>query len=373
MRSLTAFRIVLHDRNSTLGVLLGVVSIVFLVGQQLSILFGLLNYMSVLVDHSGADAWITSANASSADAVNLISARYVDRVIGLPEVLWAEPVLIGNGLFRTKNNSFESVRVVGVRRPRLAGGPWEFVAGDERSLLDLEAVTVDQLDLKKLGHPALDEVTEIGGQRVRVGAITKKVRGFQGTLVFASLDKVKEISRTPPGRYSAILVRFKDEVNKEAALEKLRAILPECSVFSRAELSRLTRNYYFSQTGIGSSFGFSTAMAVLIGVVIITLTMYTIVLGRVRDFAVMRAIGGRRVDIAVVVISQALIIAGIGVFAGFLMLSTFLRVTSSSSIPSYLPVYVPVILAAGTIVISLLGSLIALRVALKTEPAAVFR
>jgi len=247
------------------------------------------------------------------------------------------------------------------------------VAGDERSLLDLEAVTVDQLDLKKLGHPALDEVNEIGGQRVRVGAITKKVRGFQGTLVFASLDKVKEISRTPPGRYSAILVRFKDEVNKEAALEKLRAILPECSVFSRAELSRLTRNYYFSQTGIGSSFGFSTAMAVLIGVVIITLTMYTSVLGRVRDFAVMRAIGGRRVDIAVVVISQALIIAGIGVFAGFLMLSTFLRVTSSSSIPSYLPVYVPVILAAGTIIISLLGSLIALRVALKTEPAAVFR
>jgi len=128
MRSLTAFRIVLHDRNSTLGVLLGVVSIVFLVGQQLSILFGLLNYMSVLVDHSGADAWITSANASSADAVNLISARYVDRVIGLPEVLWAEPVLIGNGLFRTKNNSFESVRVVGVRRPRLGpedpGNSW---------------------------------------------------------------------------------------------------------------------------------------------------------------------------------------------------------------------------------------------------------
>jgi hypothetical protein len=86
MRSLTAFRMVLHDRSSTAGALLGVVAIVFLVGQQLSVLFGLLNYMSVLVDHSGADAWIMSANLRNADAGNLVSARYMDRVMGLHEV-----------------------------------------------------------------------------------------------------------------------------------------------------------------------------------------------------------------------------------------------------------------------------------------------
>jgi len=56
VRSLAAFRMVVHDRSSTAGALLGVVAIVFLVGQQLSVLFGLLNYMSVLVDHSNADA-----------------------------------------------------------------------------------------------------------------------------------------------------------------------------------------------------------------------------------------------------------------------------------------------------------------------------
>ncbi|MGB9691027.1 MAG: hypothetical protein ACPL7D_02545, partial [Candidatus Sumerlaeaceae bacterium] len=86
MRSLTALRIVVHDRSSTAGSVLGVIAIVFLVGQQLSILFGLLSYMSVLVDHSGADAWILSANARNVDAVNQISARYLHRVIGLEEV-----------------------------------------------------------------------------------------------------------------------------------------------------------------------------------------------------------------------------------------------------------------------------------------------
>lgn len=372
MRSLTAFRMLMHDRSTTAGSLLGVVAIVFLVGQQLSILFGLLNYMSVLVDHSGADAWIMSANLSNADSGNLVSARYLDRIVGLDEVEWVEPVLIGNGLFRTKDGSFESVRVVGTRRPRVAGGPWQFAQADERALLDLEAVTVDRLDLAKLGHPILDQVTEIGGKRVRVGAVTEGVRAFQGTLVFSSLEKVKEIARTPPGRYSAILVRFKANADRTVTLSRLRSLAPKCSVFSSQELSRLTRTYYIVNTGIGGSFGFSTVIAILIGVVIISLTMYTGVLGRSRDFAVMRAIGGRRRDIAVVVISEAMIIAGVGLFTGFLLLATLLNTTSGSSIPSYFPAHIPPILAGGTLIVSLLGSLIALRVALKAEPASVF-
>lgn len=372
MRSLVALRMVVHDRSSTAGALLGVVSIVFLVGQQLSVLFGLLNYMSVLVDHSGADAWILSANVRNADAGNLISGRYLDRVIGLPDVEWAEPVLIGSGLFRRPDGSSESVRVVGVRRPRLSGGPWAYAEADERALLDVEAVTVDRLDLRKLGNPALESITEIGEQRVRVAAVTDQARGFQGTLVFASLDKVKEIARTPPGRYSSILVRFRDGADRTAALDRLRFVLPECSVLSSAELSRLTRAYYVTNTGIGGSFGFSTVIAVLIGVVIISLTMYTSVLSRSRDFAVLRAIGGRRWDVAVVVISETFIITGAGLFVGFLLLATLLNTTGGSEIPSYFPTYVPPILAGGTVAVSLLGSFIALRMALRAEPASVF-
>lgn len=372
MRSLTALRMVIHDRSSTAGALLGVVAIVFLVGQQLSILFGLLNYMSVLVDHSGADAWIINKNVRNSDAGNLISIRYIDRVIGLKEVEWAEPVLIGNGLFLTSDGSYESVRVVGIRRPRLAGGPWRFAKSHEDTLLDLEGVTVDRLDLSKMGNPLIEKVTEIGERRVRLRAVTDGARGFQGTLVFASLEKVREIARTPPGRASAILVRYSKGSDAMEALAKLRAVLPYCSVYSTQELSRLTRTYYLTNTGIGGSFGFSTVIAVLIGVVIISLTMYTSVLSRTQDFAVMRAIGGRKRDIAAVVFSEALIITGVGLFLGFLMLATLLNTTGNSSIPSSFPGYVPPILASGTVAVSFLGSVIALRTALKADPAAVF-
>jgi putative ABC transport system permease protein len=372
MRSLVALRLLLHDRSSTAGALLGVVAIVFLVGQQLSILFGLLNYMSVLVDHSGADAWITSAELRNADAGNLISGRYLERVMGLPEVEWAEPVLVGNGLLRTADGSFEAVRLVGLRRPRLTAGPWAFAAGDAKGLLDLEAVAVDRLDLGKFGHPALQSVSEINGRRVRFAAVTEGARAFQGTLVFLSLDKVREMALTPPGRYSAILVGFKPGTDREAAMARLRALVPECAVFTTPELSRRTQLYYLTNTGIGGSFGFSTSIAVLIGVVIISLTMYASVLGRTRDFAVMRALGGRRRDVAVVVINQALMISGIGIFVGFLFLAALLNVTRGSDIPSFMPFEVPPLLAGVTLLVSLLGSLVALRKALQADPASVF-
>ncbi len=313
-----------------------------------------------------------SKNVTSSDAGNMISLRYLDRIVGLPEVEWAEPVLIGNGLFRSSSGFYESVRVVGCRRPRFAGGPWRFAQADEHALLDLEAITVDRLDLAKLGNPALEEITEIGQKRVRVRAVTNGARGFQGTLVFASIEKVREISRTPPGRASVILVRFAAGSDAAQAITRLRAILPYCSVYSNAELSGLTRRYYFSNTGIGGSFGFSTLIAVLIGAVIISLTMYTSVLGRTQDFAVMRAIGARKSDIAVVVFMETAIIAGTGLFIGFIMLAILLNKTGNSSIPSYFPEYVAPLLAAVTLIVSLMGSVIALRTAIKTDPAAVF-
>ena len=79
--------------------------------------------MSVLVDHSNADAWITSADLRNADAGNLISARYLDRAMGFPQVDWAVPIWLETGSFVHPTARSRAVRVVGCQRPRLAGGP----------------------------------------------------------------------------------------------------------------------------------------------------------------------------------------------------------------------------------------------------------
>jgi putative ABC transport system permease protein len=373
MRRLVAVKILLHDRSTTAGAVLGVVAIIFLVGQQLTIFFGLLSFMSALVDHSGADVWVSSKNTDNINATGSLPIRYVDRVMGLPEVQWAEPIVSTAGLFKRKDGKFEPVQVLGLARPRLAGGPWRFSEGSIDVLLDYEGLTVDQLNLNVFGNPRTQDVLEVGNSRVRIAGITQNIRGFGGTLVFTNLNKAREISGYAPDRCSNILVKFKPGTNAPENLAKLRLLLPQAEVLSTENLSAQTRIYYLTNTGIGSSFGFSTTIGILVGIVIIMLTMYTNVLNREKDFAVLRALGARKKDIIVVVFYQAIFIALVGIFAGLLLLAFFLSGTRDSRLPSYMFSWVPPVHAFFTVILCLLGSLLAMRRAIKIEPASAFR
>src|SRR5512136_3009261 len=129
MRRYAALRLLLHDRSTTAGSVIGVVAIIFLVGQQLAVLFGLFTYMSVLVDHSGADIWVVSENTSNINSAGTLPMRYVDRVLGLQDIEWAEPLVAGGGQLKRRDGKSQPVQVVGLNLPRMAGGPWRFYQG----------------------------------------------------------------------------------------------------------------------------------------------------------------------------------------------------------------------------------------------------
>ena len=101
--------------------------------------------------------------------------------------------------------------------------------------------------------------------------------------------------------------------------------------------------------------------------------MYTAVLQRQKDFAVLRALGARKVDIFVIVLAQSLMIAAGGIFTGFLLLALFLNGTLDSALPTYFPRWLPPALGCFTLVLCVCGSLLAMRKAISVEPASVFR
>lgn len=373
MRSRVAFKILLHDRATTAGSLIGVIAIVFLVGQQLSVLFGLFTYMSVLVDHSGADIWVCTKNTDNINATGTLPTRYTERILGLPGVAWAEPLLFGSGTFVTRDGRNEAVQVVGVRPARGALWPWRFQTGSAADLLQPDGVTLEAQDLRMYGNPRVGEVFEINGTRVVVAAITKGHKGFSGRLVFSTFTRAAQILQATPGRCKTIAVKVSPGIDARAVRARIRQILPETEVLSSAQLSGATRAYYVKNTGMGGSFGFSTLVGALVGIIIITLTMYTGVLQRQKDFAVLRALGARRVDIFVIVLCQSLMIGAAGIFIGFVLLSAFLQGTLDSPLPSYMPRWVSPLLAGGTLVLCMGGSLLAMRKAIRVEPASVFR
>ena len=373
MRRHIALRMLAHDRATTAGAVLGVVAIIFLVGQQLAVLNGLFTYMSVLVDNSGADIWITSEGTDNINTAGDLPMRYLDRLVGLEEIDWAAPVINSAGLLKRRDGQFQPVLLIGVRPPRMAGGPWEYEVGDNSVLLDHDAITIDWLDRRELGDPEIGDVLEINGRRCRVAAFTRGARGFAGTLIFTNEAKAREVGGIGDDRCSSILVKLRPDADPEPALARIRSILPRAGVTPTAELSANTRLFYVTQTGIGSSFGFSTVIGVLVGVVIIILTMYATVINRQRDFAVLRALGARRRDIRIIVLYQALFIGFIGLLVGFFLLAGFLFGTSGTRLPSFMPLWIPPVHAALTLLLCVLGSVLAIRRAVKIEPASAFR
>ena len=373
MRRLAAVSMLLHDRSTTAGAVLGVVAIVFLVGQQLAVMFGLLTLMSALVDNSGADIWVLSQNTTTTNSAGTLPSHYVDRLAGLTDIEWAEPVVYGAGQLQLANGTFQSVQIVGVVRPQLLGGPWKLAAGGNDVLLELEGVTVDKLDLKDLGDPRIGQIVEVNQKRVRIAGFTEGSRAFGPPVVFTNAIKAREVTGLQPDRVSNIIVKVKPGASVAAVLAQVRQVLPTATVLTSAELSRNIRLYNLTNTGIGTSFGFSTLIGIIVGVVIITLTMYTNVLNRQRDFAVLRALGARRQDVFIIILYQALTIGLIGVLIGFFLLAGFLFGVYGSRLPANLPLWLPPAHALFTFLLCFVGSVLALRLALKIEPASAFR
>jgi putative ABC transport system permease protein len=373
MRGVIAYRMLWYDRVATAGSILGVVAILFLVGQQLSTMFGLFTFMSVLVDHSGADMWVVSKETKNANAVGPLPERYVDRLIGLAEVEWAEPIIMTAGQTRRPDGKYEGVMIVGLPAPRLQGGPWAFTQGNLADLLDYEGVTVDSGDLDLFGNPQVGDILEINRTRVRVAGITHKAQGFGGTLVFTNRTRARDIADLPADTCSYILVKLRPDADPRAALARMREVVPRADVIPTGRLSATTRAFYIVNTGIGGSFGTTTLISSLVGIVIVMLTMYTSVLSREKDFAVLRALGGRKRDLFVIVLYQGLMIAAAGIFVGFFLFALFLYGTRDTALPTYVPPWFPFVHAAFTLVLCLAGSSVAIRRATRVEPATAFR
>jgi putative ABC transport system permease protein len=111
----------------------------------------------------------------------------------------------------------------------------------------------------------------------------------------------------------------------------------------------------------------------IVGLVIIALTMYTNVVSKSQDYAMLRVLGARRRDVVYIVFLQSLYIAAIGILAGFTLLAGFLSGTRDSGLPVYVPWFMGPGLALSALALCLLGSLLAMRRAVNIEPASVFR
>jgi putative ABC transport system permease protein len=372
-RANTALKLLWYNRTISSGAITGVIAIVFLVGIQIAILFGVINIINNQIMHTNADAWIVTKNTTNLDFSGRLPNFYMDRAVGLNEVEYARPFINAGGLMRDHTGRYELEIVYGIKMPQLTGGPWAFQRGNSTSMLDPFSFTIDNTTLMNPNPPQFNQIIEVQYQKLKFNAITDFIRSFRGNVSYTSVDNARKFRGENADFVNAIMVKFKEGTDLKGSIEKLAQLYPYATVLSSEDLASQTVKYYLLATGVGGSIFMSAGISALVGLIVIGLTLYNNILSHEHELAILRVLGARKRDILLILVYQVLIIAVIGLFIGFVLLAFTLNFVSQGRIPVALPIWFGPAHILLTIFLCLLGSYFAMRHALKIDPSSAFR
>jgi putative ABC transport system permease protein len=304
----------LHESKRFLPAVLAVAFAGLLILVQLGLLLGMFGTVSVVVDRTHADLWVGFPGTPSFDLGRSISDRLETRLRLHPEVAAVERMVIGYGDWRDARGKRASVMLIGLDHgPAGIGQPAGFGPELRAALREPDAVIVDAIDVEKLAAQP-GGMVEINGKRARVSGVTSGYRNIGGAYVFTSLATARRMLGLEPERTSYLLVKLRDPARIDAVRHALQpdGRQPAYSVWTARELSRRSQLYWLLESGAGASFGFSSVLALIVGVVITSQTLAGAILASLREYATLRALGVSARALSGIVMEQAFWVGAAG-------------------------------------------------------------
>lgn len=358
---------------------------------------GMVDDARALLNNSGADLWVVQQNTQGpyAEASSLRD-DVVRSVLGLPGVARAANVTYLTMQVR-KDDAEVRAMVVGFEAGQ-PGEPGYLVAGRQITRSHYEAV-VDVRTGFQLG----DRIRIRRHDYTVVGLTQRMVSSGGDPMVFIPLKDAQEAqeaqflkdndailndrARTAanpglnrpgvPGlleaiqasqasnhNVNAVLVQVKPGQSAEAVAEPIRR-WKHLEAYTRAQLEEVLVAKLIATSA--KQIGMFLVILAIVSAAIVAFIIYTMTLGKIREIAVLKLIGTRNRTIAGMILQQAMGLGLIGFMVG--------KVAATSWSPVF-PKYVlletadPVSGLVAVMVICALASTLAIRVALKVDPAA---
>lgn len=362
-----------YDKAKSFGATLGVIVAIFLMGQQAGIFLFLTGLMTALVDNSKADIWVTNDKTRDANRLGTLDMRYHRELRSVPGVGLAAPLVVGGASAKLRNGEQLPVQLVGAEAPEFLIEPWQVVEGDKYDLLTYGGISADVFDFNSIDSLRPGEPLEIGGNRVYVRTVTRGARGFGATLIVTTLDRARRFGGVPPGQASAILLTVRDGYRPAEVVTAINNHFSGIRAWTRKALSDQTRRENLGNSGIGTSTLTLIVFAILAGMVIIGLTLYSAAIERLNDYATMKAIGASNGYVTRIILAQAILIASVGFLAAALGLIGFREGIAATGVLFNYGWQLWLALLGATFVLAGGGASLAILRIRKVEPASVFR
>jgi putative ABC transport system permease protein len=374
MSGILAVRNLVHDRVRLVVTLVGIVFAVVLINVQLGLFIGFARTTSSLVDRAGADLWIMAPGTRDVDQSTAISERKLFQAIAVPGVSKAAKEIVEFAFFKKPDGGTESVLVVGFDPDVGLGGPWHVVEGDVRNLRFAGTVMIDELYREKLGITHLGQTVEIGGREAKIVGFTRGIRSFtQSPYVFASNSTALEYARIRPDQTKYVLVKLVDGANLEAMRASLKQHLADVEVLTAAEFSHLTQIYWMFTTGAGLALLIAAAMGLIVGVVVVSQTLYATTVDHLAEFGTLRAIGASNRYIYGVITRQAILSALAGYVLGLLVSLGIVAASHDAGPAILLPPDLAIGMLALTVAMCVAAAMISIKKVMRLDPGMVFR
>jgi putative ABC transport system permease protein len=367
----------IHEWRRFVPAVLAVAFSGLLVLVSAGLLFGLFASVAVYVDRSDADLWVGFPDTQSVDLARPIAARHEALVRMHPEVVRVESLTWGVGDWRRPDGVAISGFLVGVdpRPGSLMFG--RLLTPAQRTLLETpDAVLIDASDVDKLGAHVGD-LAELNKRRVRVVGTVEGLRAVGGANLLASLATARRIDPNVGNtdQVDYLLVKLRDPLRAEAvrdALQPTGSVRP-FSVWTAAEFSERSTQYWLLESGAGAGFLFSAALGLIVGAAITSQTLMAAIAASMREYAALRALGVSLGRLRAVVLEQAGWVGLAGFAITLVGTALVLEVAHAHHVLMVVPTPLYGITAALLLAIAAASGLLALRALSATEPATLLR
>ena len=354
----------------------GVLAVAFstlLMAMQVGIMDGLMAMVSLPIDSSTADVWLTAPNVPSCDLGQSIKGSWSDRLLSQAEVAAVDEYIQGFQFWKNPKGGSALVIIAGCTLGPHSLGPASLLTAEQRSLLtEPGAVIINEPDRGKLGIEGVGATAEVMGQRLRVVGFTHNIGSLTGPYVLCSLPTARQVLMIKENDTTYLLARCHSPEQTAPLLQAL-AQHDKISAYAADEFSSKSRWYWIRTTKAGIAIAFVAALGLCVGAVITGQTLYAATAASLRELMVLRALGIPVLRLNSFVMAQAFWVGVFGLAVGLPLCHGVGEMAAMVGTRPTLPLW----LMAGTAVIALataMGSgVFALRLLWGVEPAQLLR
>mgnify|MGYP006909077367 CR=1 FL=1 len=346
---------------------------------QAALVMGIFGSASIYVTGSSADLWVGYPGTQSVN-----EGRDIDP--NLEVLLWMEPAVHQverfhwvDGEWRTAGSEAGgvSVYVCGIN-PEPNGLMFARVLAPSlrARLTEPDAVVVDRADLDKL-DARVGSRASINGRQVRIVGAAQGLRALGGVNVIASLDTARRLDPdiSSANRPTYFLARLADSSRAAKVATRLRHQhgFGPYQVWTATAFAQRSVMFWLFDTGAGIGVLFMAAIVFLVGAVVTSQALMAAVVGSVREYATLNALGVGIPALRRIVLEQAFWVGTLGVVAAGLFGALLLSLARSQDVPVVLDVPIALACAVLIMLLATVSGLIAMRTLKRADPASLLR